>query len=94
MAGRDGGHDALRLTERGRAGVAAVDLELPGRKPEDLSSEWVPVTIQKAAPELGERVTPGAGREGAKGVGGAAWQLRLRPRHRGVVRRFFRDENK
>lgn len=89
-----GGHAALRLTEDTQGGSGTVDVELPGRDPDDLPKEWVPVTIDKAKPERGDGQAPGAGRAGATGRGTATWQLRLMPRHREVVRRFFAEKNK
>jgi len=89
-----GGHAALRLTEDTQGGLGKVDVELPGRDPDDLPKEWVPVTIDKAKPEVGEAHAPGVGRAGATGRGTATWQLRLMPRHRDVVRRFFAEKNK
>jgi hypothetical protein len=89
-----GGHAALRLTEDTQGGVATTDMQLPGRDPDDLPKEWVPVTIDKAEPKVGKRKAPGVGRAGASGTGGATWQLRLMPRHREVVRRFFAEKNK
>lgn len=90
----NGGHAALRLTGGSRGDAAASDLVLPGRRPSELASEWVPVMIGKAKPETGQKRAAGVGRAGATGSGGAAWQLRLRPRHRDVVRRFFAEKNK
>lgn len=89
-----GGHAALRLTEDTQGGVATTDMQLPGRDPDDLPKEWVPVTIDKAEPKVGKSQAPGVGRAGASGTGGATWQLRLMPRHREVVRRFFAEKNK
>lgn len=89
-----GGHAALRLTEDTQGGVATTDMQLPARDPDDLPKEWVPVTIDKAEPKVGKRKAPGVGRAGASGTGGATWQLRLMPRHREVVRRFFAEKNK
>lgn len=87
-----GGHAALKLTEDTQGGAADTDMQLPGRDPDDLPKEWVPVTIDKAEPKVGKTQTPGAGRAGAAGSGGATWQLRLMPRHREVVRRFFAEK--
>ena len=88
----NGGHAALRLTGGSRGDAAASDLVLPARKPSELANEWVPVMIGKAEPETGQKRAAGVGRAGATGTGGAAWQLRLRPRHRDVVRRFFAEK--
>lgn len=87
---RGPGHAALRMTEHA-TGEARGELELPTPlAPEQLSREWRPVDVQKAAPEVGapHGVEPGAA-TAAGGSGAATWQLRLMPRHRAVVQRFF-----
>ena len=93
--GRDGGgHAALRLTETTLGGGGTVDVALPERDLGALPTEWRPVSVEKATPEVGEAQAAGVGRAGASGSGGATWQLRLMPRHRDVVRRFFAEKNK
>ena len=89
-----GGHAALRLTEDTQGGVGATEVVLPERVHQDLPTEWQPLAVEKAAPEVGVARSAGAGRAGASGSGGATWQLRLMPRHRDVVRRFFAEKNK
>lgn len=92
--GRGPGHAALRMTERA-SGEASGELELPAAiDPERLAREWLPVEVRKAEPEIGSPRAPTAGgstgREDRTG-GAATWQLRLMPRHRQVVQRFFDD---
>jgi hypothetical protein len=89
-----GGHAALRLTEDTQGGVGATEVVLPERVHQDLPTEWQPLAVEKAAPEVGVARSAGAGRAGASGSGGATWQQRLMPRHRDVVRRFFAEKNK
>lgn len=93
--GRDGGsHAALRLTETTSGGGGTIDVVLPERDLGALPTEWRPVSVEKATPEVGGAQAAGVGRAGASGSGGATWQLRLMPRHRDVVRRFFAEKNK
>lgn len=89
-----GGHAALRMTEDTPGGSATKEMILPELELGELPTEWVPFSVEKATPEVSETQTAGAGRAGASGSGGATWQLRLMPRHRDVVRRFFAEKKK
>jgi hypothetical protein len=89
-----GGHAALRMTEDTPGGTATKEMILPELELGELPTEWVPFSVEKATPEVSETQTAGAGRAGASGSGGATWQLRLMPRHRDVVRRFFAEKKK
>ena len=82
------------MTEDTHGGASAAEMELPQPELGDLPTEWVPLTVEKATPEVGKIQGNGAGRAGASGSGGATWQLRLMPRHREVVRRFFAEKKK
>ena len=58
----------------------------PGQAAPD---EWVPISSRRTVPEVDPQAATGGGSAGDGGVGGASWQLRVAPRHRAVVRRFF-----
>lgn len=59
----------------------------PGEAPPE---DWVPLGSTRSAPEVDPRRDTGGGAAGGAGSGGASWQLRVAPRHRAVVQRFFR----
>ncbi|MFN3244492.1 MAG: hypothetical protein ACE37K_23500 [Planctomycetota bacterium] len=96
LAGAAGGHDALRMTEQTEGGGGTREFVLPGRDPveDPLPGEWTPVSVEKAAPEVAAAEPAGPGSDGATAKGTPTWQLRLMPRHRDVVRRFFADKKK
>jgi hypothetical protein len=92
-----GGHAALRLTEQ-TTGDAPGELPLPAGDVDAASMrDWIPVATTRAEPDAA--ASPGAGNGAASGAapaagaGGATWQLRLLPRHRGVVQRYFADKD-
>lgn len=90
-AGRGGndrgpGHAALQMTEDAAGGA---DRALPLPPGHALPSEWVPLGSRRVDPEAAPVPNRAPGGEAAAGVGGAAWQLELRPRHRAVVQRYF-----
>jgi len=90
-----GGHTALRLTEQTFGGVGERELELPQRAPVDeLADEWKPLRADKAAPEVAELRAAGAGGEAATGAGVPTWQLRLGPRDRALLRRYFAEDKR
>lgn len=82
------------MTEDTPGGTGTKEMILPELELGELPTEWVPLSVEKATPEVGKTQTAGAGRAGASGSGGATWQLRLMPRHRDVVRRFFAEKKK
>lgn len=94
---------------RGGVAVDGPDFELPGVDPAELPQEWMPNVVEKVAPEdsdihgaRGNGASGRVARTGSRGgasdpktaKGKATWQLRLMPRHRDVVRRFFAEKNK
>jgi len=61
--------------------------QLPSTAP--LSLEWSTTAIGLAEPQAEPVESQSAGSAGAEGAGAAAWQRRLAPHHRDVVKRFF-----
>jgi hypothetical protein len=58
----------------------------PGQAP---ARDWVPVGSRPATPTVDPQRPGAAGNTGEAGVGGASWQLRVPPRHRAVLQRYF-----
>ena len=61
--------------------------QLPSTAP--LSLEWSTTAIGLAEPQADPVESQSAGSAGEEGAGAAAWQRRLAPHHRDVVKRFF-----
>jgi hypothetical protein len=85
-AGRGGGRAALKLTEH-TAGSGEQSLPLP--RAEAQPGEWVPIADRPRAPDVAPVANENPGGAATAGTAGASWQLRLSPRHRAVVQRFF-----
>ncbi|MEC7584611.1 MAG: hypothetical protein VYE77_09850 [Planctomycetota bacterium] len=86
---RGPGHVGLQLGGDSQGGVSKVMPLPPGQVPPDA---WVPIATRLTAPVADPRRSTAAGGQGDTGSGGASWQLRVAPRHRAVVRRFFSKE--
>lgn len=86
---RGPGHVGLQLGGDSQGGVSKVMPLPPGQVPPD---DWVPIATRRTAPVVDPRRSTSAGGTGDTGSGGASWQLRVAPRHRAVVRRFFSKE--
>lgn len=57
-----------------------------GAKP---GTEWTPLGVTRAVPEVQPQRPGQAGGAGEAGTGAASWRRRLSPEHREAVKRFF-----
>lgn len=88
---RGPGHVGLQLGGDSQGGVSKAMPLPPGQVPPDA---WVPIATRRTAPVVDPSRSTSVGRQGDAGSGGASWQLRVAPRHRAVVRRFFSKEER
>jgi len=57
-------------------------------------TDWVPIGTRPAEPKVDPVRATGNGSAGDQGVGAAAWQLHVAPRHRSVLQRYFAEQEK
>jgi hypothetical protein len=85
---RGRGDAGLRYTGETPGSEQAFAAEqLPSTAP--LSLEWTTTGVGLAEPEVAPVESQSAGGAGQAGAGAAAWQRRLAPHHRDVVKRYF-----
>ncbi len=85
---RGPGHATLELNENFDGDTSAMQAHKlpPGRV---LPQDWEVMQSRRVDPEVAPQRNQGAGGAVAEGAGEAAWQRRLSPSHRAVVRDFF-----
>jgi hypothetical protein len=85
---RGPGHATLELNENFDGDTSALQAHKlpPGRV---VKKDWEVMQSRRVDPEVNPQRNTQAGGEAAAGAGEAAWQRRLSPSHRAVVREFF-----